>query len=163
MNWADWAIVAVVGLSSLLGATRGFIREAMSLAVWFLALAVAFFFSDAVAARMVDTIATPSLRQMLAFGGLFILTMVLGSMVSRLLGQLVSAVGLKGFDRVLGASFGFARGVIIVLVILVFVPSMIPVQEDEWWQTSILIPPVLDLEEFGRELAGYVIGLFSGE
>ncbi len=163
MNWADWSIVGVVCLSCVLGASRGFIREAMSLAVWFLALFVAFFFSDAVAARMVDTVATPSLRYMLAFGGLFLLTMVLGSMVSRLLGQLVSAVGLKGFDRVLGASFGFARGVIIVLVILVFVPSMIPVQEDEWWQNSIFIPPVLELEELGREMASYVIGLVSGK
>lgn len=161
MNWADWTILAVVGLSSLVGLTRGFIREAMSLAVWVLAVAVAFFFSEALAQRMVDAIATPSLRQMAAFGLLFVVTMVLGSMLSRLLSQLVKAAGLKGFDRVLGAGFGLLRGVIITLVVLVFAPSIIKVDQDPWWHESSLIPYVLSLEGLGRELASLGLDLLG--
>ncbi|MFK8019258.1 MAG: CvpA family protein [Pseudomonadales bacterium] len=153
MNWADWAIVAIIGLSSLVGLTRGLIREAMALAVWVAALLVAWMFSGVLADRLVDTIATPSLRQMVAFGALWIFTMVIGSMISRLLAQLVSAAGLKGLDRVLGASFGVLRGVIISLVVLMALPA-ISVDEDPWWKESILIPHVLSLEETGRDLFG---------
>ena len=38
-NWADWAILAVVIVSSLISLLRGFVREALSLVSW----AVAFF------------------------------------------------------------------------------------------------------------------------
>lgn len=163
MNWADWLICGVIGLSCLLGLSRGFIREAMSLAVWVAAIVVAFFFSEALATRMVDTIDTPSLRQMAAFAGLFVVTMILGSMVSKLVGQLVDSAGMKGFDRFLGAGFGFARGVIIMLVALVFIPNIIDVRQDPWWQESKLIPEVLSLEEMGRSLAAQGMELFGKE
>ena len=80
--------------------------------------------------------------------------MIIGSMVNRLLSQLVSAAGLKGLDRFLGASFGLARGVIIALVVLMFVPAVIAIDQDPWWQQSVLIPHILSLEEAGRQLVG---------
>lgn len=161
MNWADWTILGILILSSLAGLSRGLVREAMSLAVWVAALIISWMFSPALAERMVDTIATPSLRQIVAFAGLWIFTMVIGSMINRLLSQLISAAGLKGVDRVLGASFGFVRGVIIALVILMFVPALISVEQDPWWQQSVLIPHILSLEETGRALFGHGMSMLE--
>ncbi len=162
MNWADWTILAVIALSGLLGLARGFIREAMALAVWFVAIAVAFLFSDALAVQLKEQIATPSVRQMLAFAVLFVLTMIVGSMVSRLLGQLVKAVGLRGVDRSLGLGFGVIRGVIILLVVLVLLPSIITVEQDPWWIESSLIPYVLSLEDGARSLAAAIWAWLNG-
>lgn len=161
MNWADWLIVGIVGLSCLVSLMRGFVQEAMSLTVWFLAIAVAMLFGEQLSAMMTDSIATPSLRNIIAFSGLFVVTVVLGSLVSKLLGQLVNSVGLGSTDRILGTLFGFARGVIIVLALLIFVPAVINVQGDDWWQSSTLIPHVLRLEDWSRQAAGAVIGFFS--
>ncbi|MGI9284463.1 MAG: CvpA family protein [Pseudomonadales bacterium] len=161
MNWADWFIVGVVGLSCVVSLMRGFVQEAMSLAVWFLAIAIAMLFDDQLGALMVNKIDTPSLRNIIAFSSLFVVTMVLGSLVTKLLGQLVNSVGLGATDRILGTFFGFARGVIIVLAILIFVPAVITVEGDEWWQSSQLIPHVLRLEDWSREATSAVIQLFS--
>lgn len=161
MNWADWFIVGVVSLSCMVSLMRGFVQEAMSLAVWFFAIAVAMLFGEQLSGLMVDKIATPSLRNMVAFAGLFVVTMVLGSLVSKLLGQLVTSVGLGSTDRILGTLFGFVRGIIIVLALLIFVPAVIDVQYDDWWQTSQLIPHVLRLEDWSRETAAAIIGFFS--
>ncbi len=161
MNWADWFIVGVVSLSCVVSLLRGFVQEAMSLAVWFLAIAVAMLFGEQLSGLMEAKISTPSLRNIIAFSSLFVVTMVLGSLVSKLLGQLVNSVGLGSTDRILGMLFGFARGVIIVLALLIFVPAVVDVQYDDWWQTSQLIPHVLRLEDWSREMAGDVIGFFS--
>ena len=161
MNWADWFIVGVVSLSCVVSLLRGFVQEAMSLAVWFLAIAVAMLFGEQLSGLMEAKISTPSLRNIIAFSSLFVVTMVLGSLVSKLLGQLVNSVGLGSTDRILGMLFGFGRGVIIVLALLIFVPAVVDVQYDDWWQTSQLIPHVLRLEDWSREMAGAVIGFFS--
>jgi len=161
MNWADRAIVGVVGLSCAVSLMRGFMHEAISLAVWFLAIAIAMLFGEQLSGLMVDKIATPSLRNIVAFSGLFIITMVLGSLVSKLLGQLVTSVGPRSTDRILGMFFGFARGIIIVLAILIFVPAVITVAGDDWWQSSQLIPHVLRLEDWSRQAASAVVQFFS--
>ena len=161
MNWADYIILGILGLSCLSGLMRGFVSEALSLAVWFLAIVVAMMFGGPLADLMVDKIATPSLRQMAAFASLFILTLIIGSLISRLMGQLVKSAGLGGTDRLLGMGFGALRGLIIVLVILVLIPSLISVDQDPWWNESILIPYVLSLESWGRETLGHVLSWFS--
>ena len=44
LNWADYLIIAIVGVSVLISIIRGFIREILSLAVWIIAFVVAFKF-----------------------------------------------------------------------------------------------------------------------
>lgn len=47
MVWIDYAIMAVIGLSSLISLIRGFVKEALSLVTWFAAFFVASrFFGD---------------------------------------------------------------------------------------------------------------------
>lgn len=152
MNWADWAIVGVVGISALIGLLRGFIKEALSLLIWLAALVVAMNFYQSASVWLVNLIETPSLRLGAAWLGLFVVTLIAGSIVNFLISQLVKASGLTGTDRLLGMVFGVARGLILVLVILILLPQALPVQEDSWWQTSILIPHFLEFESWARNL-----------
>ena len=46
MNIADYVVIAVVVLSAIVGAIRGFLREAIALGTWIVALFVAWHFSD---------------------------------------------------------------------------------------------------------------------
>lgn len=157
-NGADWAIVAVVVLSAMISLVRGFVREALSLLVWFVAFVVAFFFSDRLAPLLGNLVELPSLRYLAAFAILFVCTLIVGSVVNFLIVQLVRITGLSAIDRLLGVMFGICRGVLIALLILIFLPKIIPVEQDPWWQQSRLIPRVLVLENWSRETASAVTG-----
>lgn len=139
MNWADYFILGLIGLSMLLSLWRGFIKEALSLATWVVAFVVAWSFSGLFAERLTPWIELPSARAVAAFAGLFLIVLILGALVNFLIGQLVSKTGLSGTDRILGTVFGVARGVVIVAV-LVLLAGVTPLPRDPWWQASQLMP-----------------------
>src|SRR5690349_5037406 len=134
LNWADWFIIAVLLVSALVGVMRGFVRECVSLAVWFVAIVVAMSFSDRASVMLTEYISTGSLRYVVAFAALFIVTMILGNLLGYVLGAMVKGIGLSGPDRLLGVGFGLARGLIIVMLIVIFLPRLIPVDSDTWWK-----------------------------
>jgi membrane protein required for colicin V production len=148
MNWADWAIIGIFPLSCLIGLIRGFVREALSLVIWVAAVLVAKVFGSQLEVLLVDQIQSPSVRLMTAYAVLFIATLLLGAMLSYLIGALVRATGLSGTDRLLGMVFGAARAFIIVMALLILLPGFIPLNEEEWWQQAQLIPHFLACEEW---------------
>ncbi|MEE8057878.1 MAG: CvpA family protein [Pseudomonadales bacterium] len=161
MNWADWTIVAILGFSSLISIKRGFVKEAISLAIWALAFFVAVAFDDRLAVLLQDTVESASLRFMIAFAVLFAATFVVGSMVNYLLGELVRMTGLTGADRLFGMAFGLARGVIIIMALLILVPMAFPANQDAWWQQSLLIPQFLLMEQWCKDSFSLLLALAS--
>ena len=161
MNWADWTIVAIVGISSLISLTRGFVREAISLAIWALAFFIALSFHERLAVLLQDSVQSASLRYILSFAALIVATLIFGSMVKYLLAELVKVAGLRSTDRLLGTVFGLGRGIIIVMAILLLLPMVIPVDEDVWWQQSLLIPEFLLLEQWSRDTFSALLEFFS--
>lgn len=160
MNWADWSIVTIIAISSLISIKRGFVKEAISLAIWGLAFFVAVAFHERLAALLHDTITSVSLRYILSFTALFAATLVVGSMVNYLLGELVKMTGLSGTDRLFGMAFGLARGVIVVMALLILAPMAFPVDQDTWWQQSLLIPQFLLIEQWCKDLFALLLDLF---
>lgn len=157
MTWADWAIVAVLGLSALISVVRGFVKEIVSLLIWVAAAVIASIFYDQLAVWMVDWISTPSLRMLTAWILLFVVVLIVGGILNYLLGKLVEATGLSGTDRLLGLLFGLARGLIILMVIVIILPSVLPVDQDLWWQESTLVPYFLQYEDWARETGAAVL------
>jgi len=155
-NWADWTILAIVCLSSLISLKRGFIKEALSLVTWVSALIVARLFGASLSVVLEPYIATPSLRLFSAFAILFVITLIVGSLINSLIGMLVEATGLSGTDRILGMGFGVARGGLVV-VVLVALAGMTPAVQDQWWHDSQLIPHFVLMESWTREVAEDVI------
>ena len=149
----DIAIVAVVAISGLISLVRGFVKEAMSLIIWLAAFVVAMTFKQDAADMLVNLIALASIRQLAAWAGLFVGTLLLGSIVNFLLGKLVSSTGLSGTDRTLGLVFGVFRGLLIVLALVIILPQAVPVEQDPWWMESALIPLFQGFETWGREAA----------
>ena len=161
MNWADWTILAIVAISTLIGLSRGFVREVLSLLTWVAAFVVAMMFRDQLAPLLSNLVDTPSLQAIAAFAILFIFTLLAGAGLNMTLSAFVEATGLSGTDRVLGMVFGLFRGCIIVLALLIFAPALIPVEEDGWWQESKLIPHFLEFEDRAREAAGAIKDFFA--
>ncbi len=148
--WVDYAILGVLLLSMLVSVLRGFVRECLSLIVWVAAAAVALVFSDAAAAFLTPYVSVPSVRLMLAFAGLFLITLMLGGLVNYLVGTLIEKTGLSGTDRVIGIVFGLLRGIAVVTV-LVLLGGLTPLPADPWWSESVLMPRFVDLAKLGVE------------
>ncbi len=139
MNWFDYAIIATLALSILMGLWRGFIGEVMALVCWALAFWVAWTFGPDLAERFSASISVPSVRVMLGYLLCFVTVLIAGAIVSYLLRKLVSGSGLSGTDRMLGMVFGLIRGFALV-VLVVLLMKFTPVVRDDWWQSSRMLP-----------------------
>jgi membrane protein required for colicin V production len=151
MNWLDWTIVAILALSTLLSLTRGFVKEALSLLAWVAAFLVSTTFSGRLASQLVEFIANDSLRYASAYVLLFAATLMLGSLLNMLLAQLIKVTGLSGLDRLLGTVFGFARGLVVVLVLLFILRAVLPVDEQQRIEQSLLVPHLALVDQWARQ------------
>jgi membrane protein required for colicin V production len=151
MEYADYVILGIIVISTLVGTLRGFIKEAFSLAVWAAAFLIAFQYSGALAMELENHIELPSVRTSLAFAGLFISVLLVGGLLTFLVGKLVEKTGLSGTDRLLGGVFGGVRGVALVLA-LILVAGLTPVPQDPWWQQSRSIQSLMPLAEWAAGL-----------
>ncbi|WP_298773835.1 CvpA family protein [uncultured Shewanella sp.] len=139
MVWIDYAIIVIIGISTLISLMRGFAKEAMSLVVWIVAFFVASTFYLELSVHL-TAIQDKMVRHGAAIGILFISTLILGALVNFLLGQLVEKTGLTGTDRVLGLCFGALRGALIVSALLFFMDAFTGAPKTAWWQDSQLVP-----------------------
>ena len=138
----DWAIIAVLGLSILLSLWRGFVREAVSLAGWIAAFVVANMFVGEMATFLQQWIANVTGRYVAAYALLFAGMLMVAGIVGKLSAQVVKVTGLTLLDRFLGTVFGFARGIIIVLVVVYVLRQLAPPQNLLWLDESQLMPHV---------------------
>jgi len=152
MEYADYIIIGIIAISILVGAIRGFVQEAFSLIVWAAAFVVAFQYSGTLAMQLEPHIELPSVRTSLAFAGVFLSVLLVGGLLTFLIGKLVEKTGLSGTDRLLGSIFGGVRGLVLVLF-LILAAGLTPVPQDSWWQQSRTIQSLMPLAEWS---AGYL-------
>ncbi len=138
MNWVDYTILAIIGVSIFISLLRGFTKEALSLAGWVIALWVGLGFADNLQRLLEPHITVPSLRLIIAFAILFVITLFLAGLVNYLAVQVIKKTGLSGTDRMVGVFFGVARGCLVVAV-LVLIGGMTPMPQDPWWKESQLL------------------------
>jgi membrane protein required for colicin V production len=115
MTWIDYAVLGVTAISVAWGVWRGLVREVISLGGWVMAFLAANLLAGPLGEALPESIARTELRVLLAFVGIFILTLAVSTLVGLLLARLLKAAGLDGLDRTLGALFGVARALLILL------------------------------------------------
>ena len=147
MITVDLVLLGLIGISLIVGLWRGFIKEVFALGVWLIAIAAAYQFSGAASELLIDHVTVPSARIGLAFVAIFIAVLVIGGLLTYLIGQLVEKTGLSGTDRLLGAIFGALRGVLIILG-LIIAAGFTPIPGDPWWSESRVIQSLVPLAEW---------------
>ena len=135
MAATDWILIAALAASMLLGALRGLVYEVLSVMGWIAAFLLAQWFSPDVAEKLPMQNSSEALRYAAAFVLVFIASVFLAGLISALMKKIISAVGLRPVDRMMGAIFGLFRGLILLLALSVVV-HMTALQESDWWLES---------------------------
>lgn len=149
MNHADIAILVLFALSMVIGLVRGFVVEVMAIVVWILAVALAYWFGPLLAAQFAPSLELNSARILLGYGLVFVATLIAGAILVYFLKKLVAGTGLSGTDRLFGMLFGAARGLVLV-VLLIMTLGLTPFPADPWWRASSAISALQPIAERAR-------------
>jgi membrane protein required for colicin V production len=141
MTLFDLAVIAIVGLSILLSVIRGLVREVLALAAWVVAFLAANVLAAKVVPWMPEALASEELRLLAAFVCVFIGVLIVMSLLAMLASKLVKNAGLGMEDRLLGAGFGLARGLLVVMI-LVLLAGLTPIPRQAVWRNAILSGPL---------------------
>jgi membrane protein required for colicin V production len=138
MGLFDWFLLAMLAYSTIMAFVRGIILELFSLGGLIAGILAASWNYNHVAAFLERLITTPATAQIVAFLFIVIVVMVLSTLLGRALNRTAHAIGLGFFDRLLGAVFGFARGCLFGVAILMAVAAFRP--HSAWVENSRLTP-----------------------
>jgi membrane protein required for colicin V production len=159
MSSTDWILSTILAASMLLGVWRGLVYEVLSVIGWIAAFVLAQWFAPTVAAQLPMESSGDTLRYAAAFVLVFVASVFAAGLISALMKKVISAVGLRPVDRMLGAIFGLFRGVILLLAVSVVV-HMTALQESEWWLESKGAPMLITLLKGLRPMLPEKFGAF---
>jgi membrane protein required for colicin V production len=141
MTLFDYVAFAIVGFSVLLGVLRGFVREVIALGSWVIAFVLASAYGGDVSSLLVQQIPDERWRVLAAVVALFFAVLVAVNIVAMLVSRLVKSAGLGVEDRLLGSVFGLARGVV-VIVVLVLGAGLTVLPRQPVWKDAMLAAPL---------------------
>lgn len=149
MSELDLAILACIGISTFLGFLRGVIRAATGLLKWLAAIVVTLVFANRFASLLpIDGVDSPLARATISAFILFFGTLAVGTIISWFLERIFPRAGLTRIDRGLGVGFGFARGLVIV-TLLVLAANLVPeLKQETWWSESRLVSRFQSVAKF---------------
>jgi membrane protein required for colicin V production len=153
MTTVDYILIAIVLVSMLFGAIRGFLRESVALLGWLVGLWLAWRYAPVLQPYLGGSLAGTELQEWVARIILLLAAVLAAWIIGSLLGYLVQRSGLTlGVDRILGAVFGLVRGAVIVGFAVMLAQAAL-MQDEPWWKESKLIPVGV---EMASVLRGYV-------
>jgi len=144
MNGFDIALISVILLSTLLAFIRGVVRELIAIATWIVGFVAAIRYAGPLAGLFSGLDVTPAAKHVLAFALILVVVMIAGGLVAWMLSSVVRAIGLGFVDRLLGATFGVARGLLAV-VAFALIAGVTALPKRDWWQNAALGPTLSEV------------------
>ncbi|MDP1902383.1 MAG: CvpA family protein [Rubrivivax sp.] len=135
LSWVDWALLALLSASVLIGLVRGLVFECLSLAGWVAAWFAAQWAAPQVAPHLPLGGVGSALNLGAAFALCFVAALVIWGLLARLVRMLIRATPLSLPDRLLGAAFGALRGAVLLLA-LATVVTLTPAAQSTPWRQS---------------------------
>ena len=123
LNFADWFILVVLVASGLISFSRGFTKEFLSLFLWVTAFIAAISLEYLATPKIDEYIGNPEISKILSYVVVFIVFIFIGGILIKFISKIIKWSGASGFDRFLGVLFGLIRGLIVLFVIFLLLPS----------------------------------------
>ena len=123
LNPADWFILVVLIASGIISFTRGFTKEFLSLFLWIAAFIAAISLEFLATPKINEFIGNEEISKIISYIFVFVIFIFVGGIVIKFISKLIKWSGASGFDRFLGVLFGLIRGLIVLFVIFLLLPS----------------------------------------
>lgn len=152
MTLFDYIILTVITLSVLLGWWRGLVYEILSLLSWVISYFVAKSWASEFTPYMPSVLESEILRSVAAYVFVFITTLILCGIAAWALNKLIKSFGLDWrTDGVAGAIFGFFRGMMVVLLV-VLVAGFTKLPQTTFWRDSLFGKPLQNVAMLVKDL-----------
>ena len=132
----DLVLLAVMLISGLLAMVRGFMREILSIAAWGTAALVTLYSYQKLLPTAKTYITSDTLASVAVIAGVFIATLIVVSIITVRISDMILDSRIGALDRTLGFLFGLARGLLIVVVAFLFFAWLVPAKQRPDWVSS---------------------------
>ena len=133
----DIILLLVMLVSGLLAMIRGFMREILSIAAWGIAALVTLYSFNRVAPITQQYISSDIVAKAVTIGGIFLITLLIVSVITVRISDMILDSRVGALDRTLGFLFGLGRGLIIVVVAFLFFAWLVPTKaQPDWVQNA---------------------------
>lgn len=123
LNITDWTILVIVTISGIISLFRGFTKEFLSLFLWLFSFLTAISLEYLVSPFISSYIGNPEISKIGAYIVIFVACIFAGGIVINMISKLIKWSGVSGFDKFLGVLFGMGRGLIVIFIIFLLMPS----------------------------------------
>ena len=131
MTLLDGILLVIMLVSALLAMIRGLTREVFSIAAWVIAAVVTYSFWDDLLPFTQQYVGDKNLSLGLTVVGIFFSTLIVVTLVTMKISDFILDSKAGPLDRTLGFVFGAARGLLLVVIGVLFLNYFIPA-EDQW-------------------------------
>ncbi|MCW2309148.1 CvpA family protein [Rhodobium gokarnense] len=140
----DGLLIFVMLISALLAMIRGFVREVLSIASWAIAFVVAILFYKQLVPFAKQYINHDMVAQVAAGAAIFLVTLIVVSYITMRVSDYVLDSRIGALDRTLGFVFGAVRGLLLVVVAMLFFNWAVPPETQPRWVASAKSMPLLN-------------------
>ena len=147
LNALDLLLIGILLVSLIWGLFRGLVREVLALSSWVLAGWLTWRYGATLGDYLMAWLSSERLSYFAGLGAVFIGSLVAFTLISRVAYKQFRISGLTAMNRILGAIFGIARGVV-VSTLLLFGAQFSPATQANWYRDSELVPYFVPLLEF---------------
>ena len=128
----DLVVIGIVLISALLAAVRGFTREVLAIVAWVVAAAAAWYLHPTALPIAQQYISSNTVALVAAIGGIFVVTLIIVSIITVQISDLILDSRIGALDRTLGLVFGAARGFLICVIGWAFLGWLLQGKEPPW-------------------------------
>ncbi len=139
----DLIVISVMLISGLLAMVRGFLREVFSIVSWVAAAGAAAYFYPKLLPITKQYISQDTVALAVTVAAIFLGTLLIVSIISARLSDIVLDSRIGALDRTLGFAFGLARGLLVMVVAFLFFNWLVPDKTQPPWVLNAKSRPVL--------------------
>ncbi len=139
----DIIVLSVMLISGILAMVRGFLREVFSILSWAVAAGVTVYFYKSALPVVKQYISQDSAALAVTVALLFLGTLLIASIITARISDLVLDSRIGALDRTLGFAFGLARGLLLMVIALLFFNWLVPPEKQPPWVANAKSLPAI--------------------
>ncbi|MCA1438973.1 CvpA family protein [Ensifer sp. IC4062] len=140
----DGIVLGVALFSAILAMVRGFSREVLSVASWVGAAAAAYFLYPYLLPYASQYTGSATVAMIGSAAVVFLVALIVISFITMRIADFIIDSRIGALDRTLGFLFGGARGILLVVVAMLFFNWLVAPQQQPIWVTQAKSKPLLD-------------------